>query len=249
MRILQNIRLEDFIFFDIETAPLTENLAELPEELQKLWIEKEGKAMARESEQSGEPVDPQHWYFNKAGLMAEYGRVVCIAVGFFHRGNDGLTFRVKTIGYPDEELVLEDFANLLDARFADLGRFRLCGHNIKNFDVPFLARRMLVNGVKLPAMLDTAGLKPWEMPYMDTMELWRFGDFRHYSSLKLLTAMFGIPTPKDDISGSDVGRVFWQDADLDRICEYCAKDVVAVGRLIQRWKGEKFVDDDQVKIV
>ena len=249
MRAIESLQLDQFVFFDIETAPLEAGLEELPDALRDNWLEREARSMAREAEKTGSAVDPQSWYFDKAALTAEFGRVVCIAVGFFNRGRDGLKLRIKTIGYPEEQFVLEEFAQLLEKHYGDLQRFRLCGHNIKGFDVPFLCRRMMANRMKLPTILDTAGIKPWDNPHVDTLELWRFGEFRHYVSLKLLAAMFDVPTPKDDISGKDVGRVFWEESDLDRICNYCAKDVVAVARLIQAWKAERMITDDDIMLV
>lgn len=249
MRLLDPIELDQFVFFDIETAPAASALEEVPGTLRDLWLDREARAMARAAGKSGEEVDPRVWFAEHAGLQAEFGRVVCIAVGFFNRSREGLKLRVKTIAYPEEEYILEDFANLLDKSFADPGRFRLCGHNIRGFDLPYLSRRLMIRGKKLPALLDTAGFKPWELPHVDTLDLWRFGEYRHFVSLKLLAGLFGLPSPKDDIAGADVGRVFWEENDLDRICVYCAKDVRTVAELVLVWKGEKKLADDQVVVV
>lgn len=244
MRILDSLALEDLVFFDIETAPLTATLAELPEELQAVWALKEGH-------KAPEDQDAESWWHERSGLYAEFGRVVCISLGFFTRSKEGRQFRVKSMADPNEDLVLQDFAQMLEKHFPSLQRHRLCGHNIKGFDIPYLCRRMIINGIPLPAQLDVAGLKPWEIPHVDTQELWGFGDRRHMASLRLLAASLGIPSPKDDIDGSQVGRVFWEDNDLDRIATYCAKDVVTTGRVLLRLKeGPKGVlAEDAVQLV
>ncbi len=239
MRSLQSINLEDLVFFDIETVPLTEDLNELPEDLQTIW-------RTRELSRAPEGSDLDEWYQNRAGLHAEFGQVVCIAMGFFTRTRDGRQFRVKTIAYPEEAMVLEEFAQLLHKHYPSLSRHRLCGHNIKGFDIPFLCRRMLIHGMELPAQLDVVGLKPWEILHLDTQELWQFGDRRGAASLRLLAAIFGIPSPKSDIDGSEVGRVYWQENDLDRIAAYCARDVVSTARVVLKLRDRETLADDSV---
>ena len=125
----------------------------------------------------------------------------------------------------------------------------LCAHNGKEFDFPFLARRILVNELPLPAILDSAGKKPWETQYLDTMELWKFGDYKHYTSLELLAALFGIPTPKDDINGADIHRVYWEDHDLERIRIYCQKDVLTIARLFLKFQQQPGIEDEDVVYV
>jgi predicted PolB exonuclease-like 3'-5' exonuclease len=170
--------------------------------------------------------------------------VICISAGFF--ANE--LFRLKSFYGDDEKEVLESFASMLNTHFYTSEK-RLCAHNGKEFDFPYLARRMIVNDIKLPNILDLHGKKPWEVQHLDTMELWKFGDYKNYTSLELLTAIFGIPTPKDDIDGSDVWRVYWQEKDLERIASYCQKDVVAIAQVFLKYKGLPFLKDDQVKIV
>lgn len=242
MRILDAIPLESLIFFDIETASQEAEFAELPEPLREAW------AHHRDAAQRPEDVDEAAWWKERAGLHAEFGRVVCIALGFFVRGKDGRQFRVKSMADPDEAVLLAEFSTMLEKYFPDLRQHRLCGHNIKGFDIPWLCRRLVIHGMALPTQLDVAGLKPWEVPHLDTMELWRFGDHRAYPSLRLMAAALGIPSPKDDIDGSQVGRVFWEEQDLDRIAAYCAKDVVTTARLVLRLKerGRGVLDDADV---
>jgi len=239
MRSLQSINLEDLVFFDIETVPLSEDLTELPEELQAIW-------RTREQPRVPEGSDVEAWYQNRAGLFAEFGQVVCISMGFFTRTRDGRQFRVKTMAYPEEEMVLEEFAQVLHKHYPSLSRHRLCGHNIKGFDIPFLCRRMLIRGMELPAQLDIVGLKPWEVQHVDTQELWQFGDRRSAASLRLLAAIMGIPSPKSDIDGSEVGRVYWQENDLDRIAAYCARDVVTTARIVLYLRDRETLGDEAV---
>lgn len=241
MRMLDSIALDSLIFFDIETASWSASLTEMPEEMQAVWAQREGA-------KKPEDLDDEAWWSERAGIHAEFGRVVCISLGFFRRSREGLEFRVKSIADPEEALVLEEFGQMLDKHFADLRQYRLCGHNIKGFDIPYLCRRMVIHGMSLPQQLDVAGMKPWEIPHLDTMDLWRFGDNRHYPSLRLMAASLGIPSPKDDIDGSEVGRVFWEENDLDRIATYCAKDVVTTARLVLRMKEKKALPDEQVHI-
>ena len=138
-----------------------------------------------------------------------------------------------------------DFTNLLTSYF-NRGEHLLCGHNAKEFDFPYIARRMIIHGLKVPAKLNLMGKKPWEVPHLDTMEMWKFGDYKHYTSLKLLTHILQIPSPKDDISGADVAQVYYRDNDIDRIARYCEKDVVAVAQILLRLRGEKILEEDEL---
>ena len=162
----------------------------------------------------------------------------------FRDGN----FRIKSFYGDDEKALLTDFANLLESKFSSKD-FLLCAHNGKEFDFPYLSRRMLINAIPLPETLDLAGKKPWEVAHIDTMELWKFGDFKNYTSLEVLSAVFDIPTPKDDIDGSQVGKVYWEDKDLERIVKYCQKDVLAIAQLFLRYQGKALLEEDKIIIV
>jgi DNA polymerase elongation subunit (family B) len=184
-------------------------------------------------------------FYGRAGIWAEFGKIICISVGIFTGGkNTGL--RVKSFASHDEKELLEQFSALLLSQPPVL---ILCAHNGKEFDFPYICRRMLINGVKIPSQLEISGKKPWEINHLDTMELWKFGDYKNYTSLSLLTAIFNIPTPKDDIDGSMVGHVYWVDNDLDRIAIYCEKDVVATAQLLRRYRGEELINDDCITLV
>jgi uncharacterized protein YprB with RNaseH-like and TPR domain len=234
------IDIEKILFLDIETVPQYPTYSDVPERFQKLWDKKAG-ILAREEE------SPEELY-NRAGIYAEFGKIICISVGFVTRTTEGLTLRIKSFANDDERLLLNEFAQLLHKHYNDQTH-RLCGHNGKEFDFPYIARRMLIHGMKLPKILDIGGLKPWENPHLDTMTFWKFGDYKNYTSLDLLAAVFAIPTPKDDIDGSQVYGVYYQQNDLDRIVEYCQKDVVTLVQVFRKLAGDKLIPEENVKMV
>ena len=184
--------------------------------------------------------------YGRAGIYAEFGKIICISVGYLlSTGGEEREFHLKSFYDHNEQSVLEEFTALLNKHYSQ-GEHLMCAHNGKEFDFPYLARRILINGLKLPTMLDIAGKKPWEVAHLDTMVLWKFGDFKNYTSLDLLTNIFQIPTPKGDMDGGDVARVYWEDNDLDRIVEYCQKDVIAIAQLILKFKGEPLIKENNI---
>ena len=231
------IPLQKLLFLDIETVPMCPVYDELPEKFKPLW-DKKAKYLKKEEEDTSETLFP------RAGIYAEFGKVVCISFGMLVDGS----IRIKSFYGDDEKVLLGDFANLLETKFSSKD-FLLCAHNGKEFDFPYLSRRMLINSIPLPEILDLAGKKPWEVSHIDTMELWKFGDFKNYTSLEVLAAVFDIPTPKDDIDGSQVGKVYWEDKDLERIVTYCQKDVLTIAQLFLRYQGKPLLEDEQVVIV
>lgn len=228
---LDNINIEDVLFLDIETAPLTYRYNDLNNEFKKLWDTK-----FRYAEES-----PEDMYI-KAGIYAEFAKVICISVGIVTKGR---TYKTKSFYGDDEKKLLADFFDLLTTHY-NQDKHMLCAHNGKEFDFPFICRRALINGLKLPLILDIAGKKPWEVKHLDTMELWKFGDYKSYTSLTLLAAAFGIPTPKDDIDGSQVAKVYWEEKNLERIVTYCQKDVLTVAQLFLRYKGEPMIQPEHI---
>jgi DNA polymerase elongation subunit (family B) len=233
---LEQYDLSNLMVLDIETVPQYSSFEEVPEHFQKLW---ELKTQYQRKEETAKE------FYGRAGIWAEFGKIICISVGIFTGGkNTGL--RVKSFASHDEKELLEQFSALLLSQPPVL---ILCAHNGKEFDFPYICRRMLINGVKIPSQLEISGKKPWEINHLDTMELWKFGDYKNYTSLSLLTAIFNIPTPKDDIDGSMVGHVYWVDNDLDRIAIYCEKDVVATAQLLRRYRGEELINDDCITLV
>jgi len=233
---LEQYDLHNLLVLDIETVPQYPGFDQVPEHFQKLWDLKTQHQRKDES-----PED----FYERAGIWAEFGKIICISVGIFTAGkNVGL--RVKSFVSHQEKEILEQFSALLTSQPASL---ILCAHNGKEFDFPYICRRMLVNGLKIPTQLEIAGKKPWEINHLDTMELWKFGDYKNYTSLNLLTAIFNIPSPKDDIDGSMVGHVYWVENQLERISTYCKKDVVATAQLLRRYRGEELIADEHITIV
>ena len=237
---LEKLNIEKVLFLDIETVPETYNYSELNEDKQKLWDLK--SKFFQKDELTAEDV------YERAGIYAEFGKIVCISVGYISQKNGERFCRLKSYYGHDEKDLLRGFINLLNSHFSSPYHL-LCGHNAKEFDFPFIARRILLNGLKLPLALNIAGKKPWEINHIDTMELWKFGDYKNFTSLSLLTNIFNIPTPKDDISGADVARVYYEDDDIERIATYCQKDVLAVVQLMLRYKGEPLIEDENVIIL
>ncbi len=223
---MQLTDLSKILFLDIETVPLKADIAELTPELAYLWEDKFNTLRKRMPEKYSEETTAAQAFANSAGIYSEFGKIICISVGYvYFRGNE-LHFKTKSYAGHDEKKLLIDFVAMLN-KFCTTSEQSLCGHNIKEFDIPYICRRMLINGINLPPILNISGKKPWEINFFDTLELWRFGDYKNYTPLKLLTAVFGIPTPKDDIDGSRVAEVYYSENNVERISRYCQKDVVA----------------------
>ncbi|PCI34780.1 MAG: 3'-5' exonuclease [Flavobacteriaceae bacterium] len=237
-----NIKLDfkNILFLDIETVPETADFSDLSSLKQELFAKK--TAYQRTEEQT--PKD----FYNRAGIWAEFGKIVCISVGYFSSTSEKRTFRITSFYNDDETILLHQFKDLLDTHFYKKEHV-LCGHNGKEFDFPFIARRMIINAISLPEKLNMFGKKPWEIPHIDTMELWKFGDYKHYTSLKLLTEILGIPSPKDDIDGSQVGHVYYEEKNLERIKIYCEKDTLTVAQLLLRYNNEPLLSEDEIEII
>lgn len=233
---IEKIALDNILFLDIETVPEIENFNELD------GIKKELFA-AKTQYQRKDDYTPEEFY-ERAGIWAEFGKIICISVGYFTLKSDIRHFRVTSF-FGDEPKILKDFSNLLNNHFAQ-PQHLLCGHNAKEFDFPFIARRMLIHGIQIPQKLNLFGKKPWEVPHLDTMELWKFGDYKTFTSLKLLTNVLGIPSPKDDIDGSEVGKVYYIDKDIDRIITYCEKDVIAVAQVFLKMRRDDLLIEEEI---
>jgi len=234
---LENISIGNILFLDIETVPAAPAYELLDNRMQKLW-DKKSERIRQEADDTPDSLFP------RAGIYSEFGRVICISVGTYRNEE----FRIKSFAGEDERQLLTDFSKLLNAHY-NKPEHMLCAHNGKEFDFPFLARRMLIQGIRIPSILDVAGKKPWEVNHLDTMELWKFGDFKNYTSLELLAAVFDIPTPKDDIDGSQVWKVFWIDHDLPRIVTYCCKDVLTVAQIFRKYRGEPLIPEEKVAVL
>ncbi|MEO8822986.1 MAG: ribonuclease H-like domain-containing protein [Ginsengibacter sp.] len=239
---MNEIALENLLLIDIETVSEKEDFNLLDDEWKELWTEKISRNL---------PADTtaEDFYPMRAAILAEFAKVACISFGYFKKGTDERQLRIKSLCSENESQLLNDFVATLKKLHLNNQKWIFCGHNIKEFDVPFLCRRMLINSIQIPAVLDFQNMKPWETPVLDTLHLWRFGDYKHYTSLKLLAAVLGVPSPKDDIDGSQVGNVYWKERDLDRISIYCEKDVATVANIILRFKGLPILKEEQVVFV
>lgn len=228
---MNSVKLENILFLDIETVPVHYHYSALSESEKDLWDKKFFYS---------KDLSPQQQY-TKAGIFAEFAKVVCIGLGFMSEGK----FRTKAIAGDNESAILKEFSDLLDQFFNTKEHF-LCAHNGKEFDYPFLCRRFLVNRMPLPKLLQIQGFKPWEVKHLDTMEMWRFGDIKNFTSLNLLAHLFGIPSPKDDIDGSQIAKVYYEEKNIERIKTYCIKDVVTLARIYQALKGLMPLGDNDI---
>lgn len=233
--------LKNLLFLDIETVACEASYELLDSRLQAVW---DKKALYFASENQ----DVKSLFAEKAAIYAEFGKVVTIAIGFFYLENDELCFKVKPLADKDERTLLVKFKDLLESKF-DQKKLILCAHNGKEFDFPYLCRRMLVNQVCLPDVLQLAGKKPWEVNHLDTMEMWKFGDKKSYTSLELLAALFQIPTSKDEMDGSMVSKVYYSDGDMEKVCRYCAKDVIVTAQLYLKLHNLPLIKEDNIHIV
>ncbi|SNY95142.1 3'-5' exonuclease [Flagellimonas pacifica] len=233
---LYKLNLEHILFLDIETVPQKQNFSDLDESTQVLWEQK--SQYQRKDEITAED------FYERAGIWAEFGKILCISVGYFTFKGDVRSFRVTSFS-GDEKQLLKQFKQLLKEHFSQ-AKHLLCAHNGKEFDFPYIARRMVINGMNLPYKLDLFGKKPWEVPHLDTMELWKFGDYKHYTSLKLLAHILGIPSPKEDMDGSMVKDVFYEENGLDRIISYCELDVVTTAQVFLRLRNEDLLLEKEI---
>ncbi|MAY84917.1 MAG: 3'-5' exonuclease [Flavobacteriales bacterium] len=235
---LKHLDLRKILFIDIETVPAIEDFSSLDDEWKALW-DRKASFLSKAEEEDAESL------YKRAGIYAEFGKVICASLGYLHFREGTKEFRLTSIYGEDEKEVLEKTASLL-IRFNKDQDHLLCAHNGKEFDFPFLARRMLIHGIELPYLLDIAGRKPWEVQHLDTMQLWKFGDYKHYTSLKLLCRLFGIASPKSDMDGSQVAEVFYKEKDLKRISEYCQEDTLAVAQLLLKFMGEDPIEANEI---
>ena len=233
---LHRISLEHILFLDIETVPQFENYHDLDATTQQLWEQK--TQYQRKEEFTAEA------FYDRAGIWAEFGKIICISVGFFKMKGDVRNFRVTSF-HGEENTLLREFKNLLETHF-NKPQHLLCAHNGKEFDFPFIARRMIIHGISLPFKLNLFGKKPWEVPHLDTLVLWKFGDFKTFSTLKLMAHVLGIPSPKDDIDGSQVRDVYYEKNDMDRILQYCEKDTITVAQILLRLRNETLLEADEI---
>jgi len=236
---LANVKTEDILFLDIETVPTASSYTMLDKSLQTLWEKK--SRQFRGEDQSAEEV------YERAGIYAEFGKIICISVGLI-KEKTPISFRIKSFYGDDEKTVLSEFSAMLN-KFSKNREALLCAHNGKEFDYPYIARRMIINGMIIPDILDNAGRKPWEVKLLDTLDLWKFGDYKSYTSLDLLTTTLNIPSPKDDIDGSMVAGIYYNEHDIKRIAKYCEKDVLAVAQILLRFMNLPKIEEEKIESV
>jgi hypothetical protein len=227
---------------DIETVSISPEWNQLDDQWKQLWADKIDRQLP-------EGETPETFYPKRAAILAEFGKIICISAGYFRQEEGKLKFRVKSYAGHEESEVLKRFLH-------DAGQWQVAkkqaafaGHNIREFDIPYLCRRLIINNIPIPAWLDFQSMKPWETNLVDTMQLWRFGDYKNYTSLNLLAASLGIPSPKGDIDGSMVGEVYWQQEDLPRIVDYCQKDVVTVAQVLLRFRHLPLLEEGNIEVV
>ena len=235
---LKKVQVEKILFLDIETVPQTYQFDKLDEKSRELF-ELKTRFMQKDDKTFSDI------YNERGGIYAEFGKIICISVAYFTNVTQERNLRVTSFSGDNEKQILIDFKQLLETHF-NKPYHVLCAHNGKEFDFPYIARRMIIHQIELPAKLNLFGKKPWEVPHLDTMELWKFGDFKHYSSLQLLTSILGIPSPKDDIDGSEVARTYYKDKNLERIVSYCEKDTIAVAQLLIRFNNENLIEEKEI---
>jgi 3'-5' exonuclease len=233
--------LANILFLDIETVPQQPDYNSLPDDWKELWNTKSATLLKYHEEETKESLYP------RAGIYAEFGKIICISCGVMQGGGEQKKILLKSFAGDNEKLLLHEFSAMINKWTTGEPKF-LCAHNGKEFDFPYLCRRLIIIGLPIPAILNIAGKKPWEVSHLDTLELWKFGDFKSYTSLNLLAHTLGIPTPKDDIDGSKVWEVYWKEKNLQRIVTYCQKDVITVAQVFLRMQGEPLIKEENIEI-
>jgi 3'-5' exonuclease len=234
--------INHILFLDIETVPQYSSYDLLPENWKSLWDTKASYLVRNKEDETTESVYP------RAGIYAEFGKIICISCGFVQGNGEQKKLVLKSFSGESEPVVLAEFANMLNKWTNTNEQRYLCAHNGKEFDFPYLCRRMIINNIPIPPILNMSGKKPWEVNHLDTMDMWKFGDFKSYTSLTLLAQVLGIPTPKDDIDGSKVWEVYWKDKDLNRIVVYCQKDVVTATQIYLKLTGDTLIRQENIEI-
>jgi uncharacterized protein YprB with RNaseH-like and TPR domain len=235
------MNFNNILFLDIETVAQAESYDHLDDDWKALWDAKAALLLRNKEGETAETI------YERAGIYAEFGKIVCISCGCLQGAKEDRKLVIKSFGGDDEKTLLREFSDMLQKWSGDADKF-LCAHNGKEFDYPYLCRRMVINGVTIPEALKISGKKPWDIRHLDTMEMWKFGDYKSYTTLKLLAKVFGVPSPKDDIDGSMVNDVYWIEKDIDRIVHYCQKDVVTLTQILLRFHCEPLIKPENIAI-
>ncbi len=235
-------QLGNILFLDIETVSQYATYAELPDAWKDLWSKKAEGLLRSSMELLTADV-----IYDKAAIYAEFGKIICISCGIIQGEGENRSMTIKSFFGDDEKTLLKEFCDMLTKWGAGIQKY-LCAHNGKEFDFPYLCRRMMINNECIPSLLMISGKKPWEVNLIDTMEMWKFGDYKTYTALHLLSHVLGIPTSKDDIDGSMVGAVYWKDHDLPRIVHYCQKDVITMAQVYLRLNREPLIAPQNIEL-
>jgi len=235
------MNFNNILFLDIETVSQYETYNHLPEDWRELWDLKAGLLLRNKEADTPETI------YDRAGIYAEFGKIICISCGYIQGSGEDRKLVLKSFCGDDEVRILNDFAEMLQKWSGEADKF-LCAHNGKEFDYPYICRRMIINSIAIPEALKIAGRKPWEVRHLDTLEMWKFGDYKSFTSLKLLAKVLGIPSPKDDIDGSMVNSVYWNEKDIDRIAHYCQKDVITLAQVLLRFHCEPLIKQENISI-
>jgi 3'-5' exonuclease len=235
------MNFNNILFLDIETASQFETYEHMPADWKEMWDTKAQFLLRNKETETPETI------YERAGIYAEFGKIICISCGCLQGNGEDKKLVIKSYFNPDEKKLLTEFADMLQKWSGDADKY-LCAHNGKEFDYPYICRRMIINGIEIPEALKIAGRKPWEVRHLDTLEFWKFGDYKNYTSLKLLAKVLGVPSPKDDIDGSQVNGVYWKERDLDRIVTYCQKDVVTLTQVMLRFHCKPLLKPENISI-
>jgi len=233
--------IQNILFLDIETVSQFPTYDIVPEGWKYLWQKKADILLRNKEDDTAESIYP------RAGIYAEFGKIVCISCGFITGHGEEKKIALKSFYGDDEKKLLTDFNAMLN-RWANDDSKYLCAHNGREFDFPYICRRLIINELPIACALNMQGKKPWEIKHLDTMDMWKFGDYKNYTSLELMAHSLGVPTPKDDIDGSMVGEVYWKLKDIERIVNYCQKDVVTVAQVFLKLNGEAMITDANIEI-
>lgn len=238
---LSSYPVQNILFLDIETVPQAPGYDQLADDWKQLWNSKASALLRNREDETPETI------YERAGIYAEFGKIICISCGVIQGQENNRKLVIKSFAGEDEKELLRNFSEMLTKWSSNEPKF-LCAHNGKEFDFPYICRRLIINSLPIPLLLNIAGKKPWEVNHLDTMELWKFGDYKSYTTLNLLAHSLGIPTPKDDIDGSMVAKVYYEEKNLERIVTYCQKDVITLAHIFLRFMGEAPLPADAIEI-
>ena len=233
------------LFLDIETVPCWEYYGQMEGHVKKLWDKKANGWKEKDIQLAH--LSCEELFYRRGGVYAEFGKIVAIGLGMLYIKRGEVRLRVKCISHPSEKVILSQFLQVLQTLETNLKNKRasadkdscalLCAHNGKEFDFPYIARRLLINGMRLPEALKLHSKKPWDIPHLDTMDLWRFGDYKTYTSLDLLAATFGVESSKTKMDGSQVCEIYYKEKNIEKIARYCSQDVITLVQVLLRMSG------------